>query len=161
MAINSKINIGGNDNWADYPGFEVDEEAVYITANMFPFLSGTFGVRLWIIDKGVVGGFYAGSTASWAVYNPITGGSFNMTTMPALVFGAGGVGPGIGTFLVGYSSLTNGGPGADEFVQVIRVDNPLGSPTFTGQFVNVGDLEDVGGASDFLPSPTLPMTCPR
>ena len=60
MAINSKTNIGGSDNWADYPGFEVDEEAVYITANMFPFTSGTFGVRLWIIDKGVVGGFYSG-----------------------------------------------------------------------------------------------------
>ncbi|MCK5406622.1 MAG: hypothetical protein KAJ37_04175, partial [Candidatus Krumholzibacteria bacterium] len=158
MAINSKTNIGGSDNWADYPGFEVDEEAVYITANMFPFTTGIFGVRLWIIDKGVVGGFYSGGTPAWSVYNPIPTGSYDMTTMPALVFGAGGVGPGIGTFLVGYSSLTNGGPGGIEWVQVIRVDNPLGGPTFTGEIVNVGDLEDVGGIYGWPNLPDAPQS---
>jgi len=158
MAIDSKVNIGGFFNWADYPGFEVDEEAIYITNNMFPFSAGSYGVRLWIIDKGVVGGFYAGSTASWNIYNPILGASFEMTMMPALVFGAGGVGPNIGTFLVGYSSLTNGGSGADEFVQIIRVNNPLGSPTFTGEFVNVGDLENVGGIYGFPNIPDAPQT---
>jgi hypothetical protein len=157
LAINSKINIGGNDYWADYPGFEVDEEAVYITNNMFPFAAGTYGVRLWIIDKGVVGGFYAGSPASWNIYNPIPATFYDLTTMPALVFGAGGVGPGIGTFLVGYSSLTNGGPGAIEWVQVIRVDNPLGATTFTGEIVNVGDLEDVGGIYGFPNIPDAPQ----
>ena len=44
-------------SWADYPGLAVDEDAVYITANMFGFFSfgapAPFtGVRLWIIDKG-------------------------------------------------------------------------------------------------------------
>ena len=41
---------------ADYPGFEVDEEAVYVTANMFSFVPFGFfgGVRLWIVDKGCV-----------------------------------------------------------------------------------------------------------
>jgi hypothetical protein len=158
MAINSKINIGGSDHWADYPGFEVDEEAVYVTANMFPFAAGAGGVRLWIIDKGVAAGFYAGGPAAWAVYNPIPAGFFNMTMMPALVFGAGGVGPGIGTFLVGYNSLTYGGPGANEAVQVIRVDNPLGAVAFTGEFVTVGDLEDVGGVYGFPPLPDAPQS---
>ena len=60
LAINSKVNIGGNDTWADYPGIAVDEEAVYITANMFPFTSGSGGVRLWIANKGVSGGWYGG-----------------------------------------------------------------------------------------------------
>jgi len=38
-AINSKTVIGGIERWADYPGFAVDEEAVYVTANMFSFVS--------------------------------------------------------------------------------------------------------------------------
>jgi hypothetical protein len=162
MAINSKTNIGGNWYWADYPGFEVDEEAVYITNNMFPFSAGNYGVRLWIIDKGVAsGGFYSGGAASWNIYNPIPVGFYGMTTMPALVFGpggVGGVGSTIGTFLVGYSSLTNGGPGGTELVQIIRVDNPLSSPTFTGQLVDVGDLEDVGGIYGFPNIPDAPQS---
>ena len=158
MAINSKVNISGNNYWADYPGFEIDEEAIYITNNMFPFSAGTYFVRLWIIDKGVVGGFYAGSTPSWNIYDPIPSGYFYMTTQPALVFGAGGAGVNIGTYLVGYSSLTAGGPGANESVQVIRVDNPLSSPTFTGQWVSVGDLENVGGTYGFPNIPDAPQS---
>ena len=55
FAINAKTTIGGIDRWADYPGFAVDEEAIYITNNMFRFgPTGTFGgVRLWIIPKGI------------------------------------------------------------------------------------------------------------
>ncbi|MCB1183959.1 T9SS type A sorting domain-containing protein [bacterium] len=160
MAINSKVNIGGFDHWADYPGFEVDEEAVYVTANMFPFVSGTGGTRLWIVDKGVAAGFYAGGPAAHAVYDPIPAGYFSMTMQPAEVHGPGGVGgPGsnIGTFLVAYSSLTYGGPGNPEAVQVIRVDDPLGAPTFTGEFVTVGDIEDVGGVFGFPALPDAPQ----
>ena len=87
------------------------------------------------------------------MYDPIPVGYYHMTLMPALVFGPGGAGPGVGTYLVGYSSLTNGGPGASEFVQVIRVDSPLAAPIFTGEFVNVGDLENVGGVYGF---PAIP-----
>lgn len=158
MAIDSKLNIGGTDYWADYPGFEVDEEAVYVTTNMYPFSGGTNVSRLWIIDKGLLsGGFYSGGPPLWSVYNPIPNGFFDTTLMPALVFGNGGVGPGIGTFLVGYNSLTTGGPGGHEFAQVIRVDNPLGAVTFTGEFVDVGDLEDVGGIYGLPPIPDAPQ----
>lgn len=160
MAIDSRVNIGGTWTWADYPGFEVDEEAVYITNNMFPFTTGNTGVRLWIIDKGVVGGFYAGSgsTASWNIYDPIPATFYVLTSMPALVFGAGGAGANIGTYLVGYGSLSYGSPGGIEVTQIIRIDNPLGSPTFTGQLVNVGDLENVGGSYGFPPIPDAPQT---
>ncbi|MFH1756185.1 MAG: T9SS type A sorting domain-containing protein [Candidatus Latescibacterota bacterium] len=158
MAINSKTLIGSDYYWADYPGFEVDEEAVYITNNMYPFSTGTYGVRLWIINKGVVGGFYGGSTPAWAVYDPIPATFFAMTSMPALVFGAGGAGMNIGTYLVGYSSITTGGPGGTEYVQIIRIDNPLGSPTFTGQFLSVGDLENVGGSYGFPNIPDAPQS---
>ena len=100
---------------------------------------GAFGgVRLWIVNKGVSGGFYGGGTASWNVYNPYAAGSgFENTTMPAQVFGAGGVGSNIGTFLVSYSALTDG---TNEYVQVVRVDNPLGTPSFSLEFVDVENL---------------------
>lgn len=131
-AINSMINISGLNRWADYPGFVVDEEAVYITNNMFAFNaggSGFGGVRLWIVNKGVSGGFYGGGAASVSIHNPYAGGGSATTTMPAQVFGAGGAGSTVGTFLVSYSALTDG---TNEYVQVVRVDNPLsGSPSFT------------------------------
>ncbi len=161
MAIDSKINIGGVDHWADYPGFEVDEEAVYVTANMFPFSGSGGGTRLWIVDKGAAGGFYGGGAAAWTVHDPIPAGFISLTLAPALVYGpggVGGVGSSVGTFLVGYSSLTYGGAGQPEAVEVIRVDDPLGSPTFTGEFVTVGDLEDVGGAFGFPPLPDAPQS---
>lgn len=141
-AIDSKINISGTDYWADYPGFAVDEEAVYITNNLFTFgATGTFGgVRLWIVNKGVSGGFYGGGTVSVTVNNPYASVGTATTTIPAQVFGAGGVGSTVGTFLVSYSGFSGGGI---ESVQVVRVDNPLNlSPSFTRQSVSVGDIEN-------------------
>lgn len=146
-AINSKTVIPRPvtlfDHWADYPGFEVDEEAIYITANMFTFVPfGSFGgVRLWIVDKGAgSGGFYDGGAASVTIHNPYTApGSVATTTMPAEIHGSNGAGPGIGTYLVSYSGLSDG---VDEYVQVVRVDNPLGTPTFTQEFINIGNIEN-------------------
>ncbi len=138
--INSKINIGGVDRWMDYPGFAVDEEAVYVTGNMFGFgASGTFGgARLWVINKGLSGGFYSGGPASVSVLDPYAGvGSVATTTQPAHVFGTAPAGQ--GTYLVSYSGLTDN---TNEYVQHVRIDNPLGSPTFTQGFVNLGDFED-------------------
>jgi hypothetical protein len=152
FAINAEESIGGFDYWADYPGFAIDEEAVYITANMFLHTGATGGpayTRLWIVDKGVTGGFYGGGAASvtggWDF--PGLAGGFAGTHQPAHVFGSTGVATGVGTFLVMYGGLTTGGPGGIESIQVIRVDDPLGSPTFVGpEFVSMGDIEDVGGA---------------
>lgn len=109
-AIDSKINISGTDYWADYPGFAVDEKAVYITNNLFTFgATGTFGgVRLWIVNKGVSGGFYGGGTVSVTVNNPYASVGSATTTIPAQVFGAGGVGSTVGTFLVSYSGFSGG-----------------------------------------------------
>lgn len=154
-AIDSKQNIGGIDHWADYPGFEVDSEAVYVALTMFRFAgSGSTFQRLWIIDKGMFGGFYSGGPVAWTIHDPIPPGFYQMTLMPALTYG--GL-PGDGTWLVGYSSLTNGGPGGDEFVQLIRVQNPLAGPTFSAQLVNVGDIENVGGVYGFPPLPDAPQ----
>ena len=153
-AIDSKTIIPFNsgslqlETWADYPGFEVDEEAIYITNNMFTFLFGGAygGVRLWIVDKGETdGGFYAGGTASVTVHDPYaSNGGIATTTMPALIHGKGGVGGSgsdIGTFLVSYSGLSDG---VSEYLQVVTVRDPLGKtggPTFEQEFLEIGDIE--------------------
>lgn len=158
-AIDSKTNISGADHWADYPGFEVDEEAVYVTNNMFGFLgtgSGYGGVRLWIVDKHGGSDWYAtGAAPPFTVHDPYAGAGIATTTQPALVCGAGGAGPGIGTYLVSYSGLTTG---VDEAVQVVRVNNPLGAVSFSQEFVMVGDIDNTAVA---LPdAPQLGSTTP-
>jgi len=138
--ISGNTDIAGTDHWADYPGFSVDEETVYITNNMFEFSGGSpfsKAVRLWVVDKGVgSGGIYDCGAAVVNKFDPIVGDALDTVTMqPAQIHGTAPAG--VGTFLVGYSGLTGGG---DEFLQIIRVDDPLGTPVFTDDFVNVGDI---------------------
>jgi hypothetical protein len=131
-----------DDHWSDYPGFAVDEEAVYITANLFSFAGNSFGgTRLWILDKGVSGGFYDGGTLSYSVHNPYAGGGIATTTQPSHMYGTGPTD--VGVFLVSYSGISNT---VQESFQVVRVDDPLGSPAFAQQFVSVGDIEDLATA---------------
>ena len=160
-AIDAKTTITFNapgptpfDTWADYPGFELDEEAVYVTANMFTHFGGGAGyggVRLWIVHKA---GFYSGGAAVATKHDPYAGGGIATTTMPALVFGDKhgdpGAGPGIGTYLVSYSGLSDG---VDEYVQVVRVDNPTTAPTFTQEFVLLGNIETSFPALPDAPQP--------
>jgi len=159
LSIDAKLTgiLGfGLDFWADYPGFEVDEEAIYVTANYFVHpgdFGGFGGSYVWIVAKDPM---YSGGTSAANVYYPAgASGFFDLTQMPAQVFGDGGVGGAgstIGTFLVGYSGLTFGGPGGVEAAQVITIDDPLGAnggPFFSGEFVVIGDIENVGGGCSF------------
>ncbi len=148
-AINSELSIENppssgtfSDHWADYPGFAVDEEAVYINANMFEFPAsgGSFGgVRLWVIGKGIgSGGFYDGMSVSVSLLNPYAATpAFATTTQPAHIYGSPP--SNVGTFLVSHSGLSDG---TNEAVQVVRLDNPLTSPTFVQEIVNVGNITD-------------------
>ncbi len=149
-AINAKLNIGGVNRWIDYPGFAVDDKAVYITGNMFGFAAsgGVYaGARLWIIDKGLAGGFYADGTALVTLHDPPTSTLVSATTMqPAHMFGA--VPSGLGTYLVRYSGFTAAG---DEALSIIQVDNPLTAPTFTHTFVPCGDIDNTGAAMPNAP----------
>ena len=138
FSIDSAETISTVNSWADYPGFEVDEEAVYITANMFSFSDRTFqGVRLWIVDKGVNGGFYGGGPPTFfGSYNPYVNVGIASTTMPAQVHGSGGAGSSIGTFLV--SNLLYSDGSVD--VQIFTVQNPLGVATFVFNQLNLGQI---------------------
>jgi Ca2+-binding RTX toxin-like protein len=137
FSFDSKVQIGGVNYWADYPGFAVDEQAIYITANYFPFEgSGATYSRLFIMPKATL---YAGGTPTVTLTNPnlSTGLGFDIFTLqPAEVVGDVN-GATTGTFLVSTSLSYNNG---DEALAVIRIDNPLTSPTFNTQFLNVGNL---------------------
>lgn len=137
--INAKTVIGTTERWADFPGLAVDEEAIYITNNMFGF-AGTQpfgGVRLWIIGKT---SFYAGGPASVNIYDPIAlananaegEGAVATTAQPALVFDAPA---GFGTYLMQYGGLNDG---ANIYLGAIEVRNPLSSPSFVGHFLLIG-----------------------
>jgi FlgD Ig-like domain len=138
-SINTLLVIGGVARWADYPCVGFDDDAIYITANMFNAAGTGFGgTRLWILDPAVV---TAGPDAAYAapVYDFMTlsGASVDLgtgtTTMPTSMWGTqpGGV----GTFLV----QTGWSDGTIEYVAVIRVDTPL-APTWNYQLVTVGDV---------------------
>ncbi len=143
--INSAITIGGASSYVDYPGLAVSSTGIYITANMFSFSGGSYtGGRLWIIDKGLVGGLYDGGSISSNVYDYYSlafGNKYQSTYQPAQMFGAAQ--SGVGTFLVLYSGLHTG---TNESVNVIRVSNSLTSPTFTGQDVSLGNIDNTGGS---------------
>ncbi len=155
-AVNSKITINGLPHWADYPGFAIDEEAIYITANMYGFgAGGAFGgVRLWIFHKGTLGGLYAGGASTVTFHNPYAVEGFEGTTTPAKVYGAGGAGATIGTYLVLYDGLSDDVT-LDEFLQIMRIDTPLTTPTFTLlPFLNAGNIEN----AQLFPLPAAPQS---
>jgi hypothetical protein len=155
-AIDSKINISGLDRWVDYPGLGVDDKAIYIAINMFAFLGagGTYGgVRLWIIPKT---GAYTGpdNAISFSVYDPygLSGQpAFATTTQPAHMYGTlvnGFDGNPLGTFLVSYSGLSDG---TNEYVDVVQVTDPLGTPNFNFQQMFVGNFDNTAAAQPDAP----------
>ncbi|MGE4073730.1 MAG: Ig-like domain repeat protein [Lysobacterales bacterium] len=135
-AINSRISISGADRWADFPGFAADEEAVYISANMFGFgPSGTYaGVRLWIIPKST---FYAGQTPTVSVVNPYAGlASSPNTTQLARMAGVAPANVGLWMVATGWNS------GGIDQVRVLRINNPLSAPSINEQFLSLGNIDN-------------------
>jgi hypothetical protein len=134
VAINASLVIDGEDAYPNYPGLAVDSEVIYVTASMY--LQGslsTVGVRLWVVDKGVSGGFYGGGNISFKRYDPFQSGGVVASMVPAQVHGV--VGSSIGSFFVSYLGVSEGTSKA----QVVTVFNPLGTqPTFTIQTINLG-----------------------
>lgn len=165
QSVNSMLNINNTPQWLDYPGLGIDEQAIYITGNMFPFGASTAqfgGSRLWIIDKGLTnGGLYAGGTSAANVYNPAgtSAATSGFTLQPALMYNPGpsfgNGGSAVGTWLTAYNGTSNAGV---ESVMVIRVDDPLTTPVFTVQTVSVGDIDDT--ANSAYPATPGPLALP-
>ncbi len=152
QSIDALLSIGGADRWCDYPGFAVDEEAIYVTCNYFGFSGGGFaGLRTWIIDKGVSGGLYGGATSTVNVYDPVAmaGAGSATTSQPAHIYGTPPAGA-TGTWLVSYSGLTDG---INEYLQIYRIDTPLSAPTFSHNYVFVGNFDNNAVAMPDAPQP--------
>ncbi len=151
QAVSSKLTITGSDTWADYPGLAVDSQAVYITTNQFAFSNGAIkGERLWIVDKNPL---FSGGAIAATAYNAFAAAGFSQFSiaMPTQIYGSGGVGGSVGTFVVssGWSS------GNTDYLSVIRVDNPLASPSFTNQFISLGDIDNTSVAVPAAPRMAL------
>lgn len=156
-AIDSKLSVAGADSWADFPGLAVDNQAIYITNNMFQFgaVSVYQGVRLWIVRKpSVILG--PDNNVSFILRNPYATAGVVTTTAPAHMFGTPPMGSGghsLGTFLVAYSGLTDG---TQEYLQIVEVTDPLqddGGPFFTVQQLDVGNIENPYLAMPNAPQP--------
>jgi hypothetical protein len=135
-SINSLLIIGGVARWADYPGLGVDDDALYVTNNMFSAAGAFGGSRLWIIQKA---GAYAGpdgniSQAVYDYYGATGNSTLSTTSMPAHMYGPSPAAS-TGTFVVatGYTDGTN------EAVAVTRVDDPTGVVSFNFQILSVGN----------------------
>lgn len=80
-----------------------------------------------------------------------------ITTQPTHIFGTAPTTPNVGTYLVSYTGISEDfAGGTDEFVQIVRIDDPLplASPkTFTQEFVNVGNIENLFGAGPLPDAP--------
>ncbi len=151
-AIDSKVNIGGLDRWADYPGLAVDDKAIYITNNMFSWPGAYGGCRLWIIPKT---GAYTGpnNALTFGLYDPygLSGQpGYAQTTQPSHMFGTPGNGfdgnP-LGTFLVSYGGLSDG---TNEYIDIVQVTDPLGTPNFNFHQIFVGNIDNtaIGSTPD-------------
>ncbi|HKB05582.1 MAG TPA: hypothetical protein VKD90_25385, partial [Gemmataceae bacterium] len=151
-------DIAGAD-CAAYLGLAADEEAVYITATHHAFLDDTYqDARIYIVNKGVSGGWYAGQPAAFRRFDPDPVGppADVFGIVPAQVHGPPPAGA-TGTYLVSYSGRP--GLGTTEAATVIRIDNPLApSPTFAAMQIELGDIDaDTGQELPDAPQPGSPV----
>jgi len=106
-------------NWADYPALGVDNQALYVTSNMFAFNGGFQYSKIRVIPKA---GPYAGGTAPyfdfWNIKNADNSVAF--TVQPCHTYGAPQVQYLVNTLFPSGNSLT-----------VWRIVNPATAPVLT------------------------------
>jgi hypothetical protein len=112
-------------NWADYPGLGVDNQAFYVTSNMFAFGGGFQYAKIRVIPKA---GPYAGGAAPFFDFVRMRNANNTMAfaIQPSHTFGAPQV-----------EYLVNTGFPSGNFLTLWRIANPTGAPTLTRQQVAV------------------------
>jgi hypothetical protein len=83
----TKDGSTATNNWADYPCLGVDNQAVYVTANMFHFNGGFAYAKLRILDKAPL---LSGGVATWSDFTKLKNadGSLAFTVQPCHTYGA-------------------------------------------------------------------------
>jgi hypothetical protein len=118
------------DNWADYPGLGLDNQAVYVTANMFKF-GGLFQyAKLRVIPKASL---YAGGSVNWFDYTKLKNndGSACFTIQPCHTFGAPGT-----QYFVNSVSPTSSAPTRNT-LSLWSLPNPTAGGTISRRDVGV------------------------
>jgi len=115
------------DNWADYPCLGVDNQALYVTTNMFAFSgAGDFQYsKIRVIPKA---GPYSGGPAPYFDFVKMKNANNSMafTLQPCHTFGAPQI-----------EYLVNTGFPSGNFLTVWRITNPTGTPALTRTQVTV------------------------
>ena len=118
------IESEGSEYWVDYPGFGYDENAWYITSNLFELGNGPgpgfLGGLVRVIDKS---GPLSGETAEWS--DLIAGGaSWQVAQAPA----------------AGQSTRIVRQAGGDQ-LEIGRIEDPLGDAVLTTALVDVPNVD--------------------
>ncbi|MBF8260441.1 MAG: hypothetical protein HW377_2815, partial [Actinobacteria bacterium] len=70
-------------NWADFPGFGLDGNNLYVSANMFSNLDSFQYSKVWVLPKAQL--LSGSSSITWSEFRNPPGATFNM--QPAHTFG--------------------------------------------------------------------------
>ncbi len=124
-------DVGGSDYWVDYPGLGVDEDAIYVTSNLFGFFGGQAGVKYRIFDKAPL---LVGGAASYADLLDVT----SVSVQAAHIFGSAAA-----PFFVTAQDTTT--------VRLQAITDPLGSPALVAEDVTVPSFGFPVRFSDFVP----------
>jgi hypothetical protein len=148
--------VAGTTYYIDYPGLAVDDDALYLTANMYNVtFTSYYGPFLWIVRK-TPGAYDGDAFLLSSAYDLKASGLSETTTQPAHTFGSTppGIGGGpFGTFLVSYGGLSSMG---NEYVSVVAVNDPLGTiggPAFFRELVPCGNIDNTGITNVDAPQP--------
>jgi cysteine-rich repeat protein len=139
-SIDTLLTIDNQQTFGDYPALGLGGQALYVSTNQYT--TSTFylmDARIFAVDKGVgSGGLYDGGSASVSVLDP-PGAAFNFSLSPAKVYGAH-PDPTVGTYLASYNGLMDRDT-LDAYLQVFALTDPLTSPRFVQEFVNMGQVD--------------------
>jgi hypothetical protein len=128
-----------NDNGADFPAIGVDENNLYVTANMFDNMGAFMYPKVWIIPKaalltnGALTTFEFGAPPGPALSNPTTTFT-DFSIAPAINFDPG----------TEHMLATNAldGSGTTGFVTFWTVNDPTGTPTLLPVNLSVAGWND-------------------
>jgi VCBS repeat-containing protein len=141
--INANLASIGANNYATDIGLASDEDAVYLTTSHYLASNNVYqDARVTVINKDQ---WFANLPTSITTLDPSLAGqeAEYRALQPAQVYGTAPSGN-TGTYFVSYSGVA---AGADT-VRVARIDNPLGTPTFTANTISVTDIDQGGALPD-------------
>jgi len=127
----SVINVNGANHWVDYPGLGADDNAFYVTGNLFPLSGSGFGGQLFrIFDKAPM---LVGDPVNITDIAPNTSASLQVAQM---------FGPAPQCYFVSRDSSSS--------LRVWTLNDPLGNPSLQSAIVN--QMENADGPSQDAPN---------